>query len=427
MKLSSIYKQLSIALLLISTPLSATEIINTPGKYTITTDQEYDPTDPNTPFFQITVDDVTLEMQGSILRQANTNTQPGTDAIVVDPNLKNIIITKGILRNFSGSGIKVGDGCQNIHINEINIHNCDAGGIMLEGETTGTGIANGTINSCFVTSCTGVDGNSAIGLHMKACSGFTISNAEFSYHDAQTVASGFGILLESCTECLYTNIITSNNGGTGASAGIAVSESTNCHFQDVESHYNVSHDSTLSGSLSGFLVDQSTNIECDNCRSRYNSNAVGTCYGFYAHDGEFNFFNDCIAEFNSGTAKAAGFTFSNETKSSINQSKSKKNDASGESSNAYGIWLNGTSNDACIIDGNIVTNHTSGSTSYGIRDDRNPSTNLITRNYAFNHTTNYSVTYPMLVSLPVLSCRISTMPGLPSNSGGIIDNISVVP
>lgn len=80
-------------------------VIRKPGVYELCKDVGYLP-NGNSPAIRITVDNVTLDLNGFTLSQKNGNF--GVDGIVVDPGLTNIVIKNGTVRDFQESGIRVG-------------------------------------------------------------------------------------------------------------------------------------------------------------------------------------------------------------------------------------------------------------------------------------------------------------------------------
>ena len=94
----------------------------------------------------------------------------------------------------------------------------------------------------------------------------------------------------------------------------------------------------------------------------------------------------------------------------------------------YGIYLEGLLNDKCHVSKNSIVGNNGSTTSRGIEDERNPSTNNIVRNSAFNNGTNYVVNYPTGITLPTLDGSLTdSLVGLPSLTAGELDNIDVNP
>ena len=79
-----------------------------------------------------------------------------------------------------------------------------------------------------------------------------------------------------------------------------------------------------------------------------------------------------------------------------------------------------------LIRNNTLVNNLGIAGSFGIKDERIPSTSVVINNYSFNSGTNYSITYTNGITLPIISGSLSANPpGLPSDAGGVLDNTSV--
>ena len=120
----------------------------------------------------------------------------------------------------------------------------------------------------------------------------------------------------------------------------------------------------------------------------------------------------------------AGYALINEAKSSIIRCFSRNNETT-VTGTSFGILLTGTC-DQCQVRENNLINNLGLSATFGIKDERIPSTSAVIKNYSFNNGTNFSITYTNGITLPIISGSLSANPpGLPSDAGGVLDNTSV--
>ena len=151
--------------------------------------------------------------------------------------------------------------------------------------------------------------------------------------------------------------------------------------------------------------------------------SAGQAAGYWLSNGSCNSLNDCLADDNSGYTWCAGLVLENENQSIIHNSRTQGNLSL--TGTAYSIYLLGNNNNACNIYKNQINNTTGALASFGIVDERTPSTSSVIKNQAFNNGTNYVVTYTTGVTLPVVSGKITGAPGLPSGASGLLDNIDI--
>jgi hypothetical protein len=405
--------------------LLSTFVIDVPGTYKIPNDLSLTATGTGGSVILINASDVKIDFQNNVVQLSNP-TVPTIDGIVINVNLSNIFIHNVSIQNISGSGIHVLDGCSNITIQDCAIQNCYGAGIFFDGLSSGTGIKASTIKTCRISTCTGAAGAPAYGIRLVQCSTSQINNCDAAYNDASTTTSGYGIYLESCSNCVVQKSTAMFNGGTGRVAGVALITSYTCLLDETTAFNNINRDFGNSGNAAGFLLNQSYSNVCYRCKSSGNRNSKTSGFGFLAQTGQENVFQECIAEHNSGGTVAAGLQLDGETKSSVLDCKS-KNQATTISGTAYGIFL--TNNcDKCFVRGNTLTSNIGISSSFGIKDGRASSTSVVISNYGFNNGTNFSVTYPGTITLPILTGSLSNiLTGLPALTAAAIDNISINP
>jgi Right handed beta helix region len=407
---------------------SISDTIDTPGIYKYRATVIADPTDSNDAVITIATSDVVFDLDGYLLTQNPLNGTPGLTGVLIKEGLSNIAIRNGRIDNVTGYGIKISDGCHKIKIDNMVISNCDQGGILLDGIASGTGVDSFLMHDSVVVSCTGANGSPAFGIKVDHASAIGIYDSFFNDSDAMTTSSGYGVWLESCSCAQFIRCVTTNNGGNDLGLGFAAINSINLCFQDCLALHNIAHGSATDSLGAGFYFDNCSKSVCLSCKCIETLNEKGQAVGFFAQSGIADLFEDCIAEANSGGSLAAGFYFAGEDSSAVIKSRSMSNEATAGSSIGYGIYLQGNQNNKCYIRENEIVGNTGVSSSYGIKEERNPSVSNITRNSAFNNGTNFAIDYPNGIILPVLDGSLSnSLVGLPSHTPGELDNIDIDP
>lgn len=398
--------------------------ITSEGEYFLSSDHIFDPSNQTSSAFVIDADNVTFNLNGYFIIQ--TNQKPTVDAIIVNPNRSNVIIKNGTIKNFSGSGIRVKDGNSSITIANTALTNCKTSGIFFDGNTSGTGIKNSLIYNCTITSCTGASGNPAYGLRIVNGNNITVEDTLIVGCDAASTSSGYGVRIESSTGCECSRCKSTLNGGFKESAGFSLLLSNDCLLKECISTQNSGRDTSVSSTSCGFLLDQCNKTLVFKSQSIANNSLSSGTIGFCARSGSRNIFEDCFSQVNTGSSYAAGFELSAETKSYIVKSTSRGNKTITSGIGAGIVLSNACSN--CYLKDNALINNSGIAASYGIIDYRSPSTSLIVNNYAFNNGTNFSVTYATGILLPLVSGSLSQpLPGMPTQVGGILDNLSLTP
>lgn len=397
-------------------------LIDQPGFYTYGGDVFFDPQDPNDNGVLITASNVTLDLQDHTISQTVSNTIPGLDAIFISPNLTNIKIRNGTITNVTGRGIYVGDGCSGVYIENLILTSCQATGVLFDGSQTGSGIINGKIKKSIITSCTGVNGNPAYGLRMIETSNIIIYDSIFNSNDALITSSGYGVILESCSNCEFDSCKFNANGGNQLGIGAALINSDDCTFANCVAIENISHSAVSSSTACGFLFDSSRATACSLCKSVDNSNVNATGIGFMTLNGSGNSFVNCVAENNSGLF-AAGFLFTGtEASDALLNSESVANIGSFIGGISYGVLINGPQ--GCAIADNVFSANI-GAQGYGLVDTTTDTNNYIASNLSYaNTTTGYSV-FRTTGTFPVAYASVGNFTGIIDVSRYV--NIAIVP
>lgn len=385
-------------------------VINQPGFYTFGS-IEADPTDPNDSIVCIQASDVVLDLSHGVFNQLSSNTMPGFNGVVVDSDLHNITIQNGTFNGLTGIAIKIGDGCSDIVVKDIEIFNSMTSGMVWAGSAINT-INDGSITNCFISSCTGTGGNPAYGLRLIYCDNVTVQNCTFNNNDASTISSGFGASAEFCTTCKFLACDAHSNGGDSLAVGISLS---NCQWTLVKgcNVLNTVARNAEGGKADGFLMDTCSFTSINNCFAIHNSNSVNEAYGFEAINGSDNTCVLCEARNNVGGTLAAGFGLNGtESGSSIFKCKSRQNDG-GVAGVGYGILANGA--DHCDIYYNQLSNN-KGLTGFGATDATTDSTNLYAGNVAFNNTTAGFDVPKTVGAFPVATAAVSDFSAITGTS-----------
>ncbi|MBI2774411.1 right-handed parallel beta-helix repeat-containing protein [Candidatus Dependentiae bacterium] len=381
---------------------SVCSIISSPGNYLYAADNVGFPTDPNDALVCVQVSDVVVDLGGHAFTQDPSNFVDGFSGVVISPNVTNVIIKNGSIRNLTGFGIIIGEGCSNIRIENIDVDTCNSGGIQMNGVSINT-IKDTVIDTCLVSSCTGDGLSTAYGIRVSNGDNISIKNCTVKGNDGGTVNSGFGISLESCNSCRIEDTISHGNGGNLLGIGISIFQ---CQWTIINNCTVLNTIARASSSKAcGFLINQSTHTTVSNGIVKHTNNSLGDTYGYQLIDGSDNLCVLCQARNNTGATSAAGFYMSGtESKSSLFKCKSRVNDG-GVAGIGYGILINGPQN--CDIWYNQVIANT-GNTGFGLTDTTSDSNNLIAGNLAFQNTTSgYDVTQTLPRVFPVATASVA--------------------
>lgn len=340
-----------------------------------------DPTDTDDSLICIRSSNVELDLGDGIYSQVNGNNVAGFNGITIDSGFTNITIKNGTFNRFTGIGISTADNNSDITLENIEIINTAAGGILFNG-TSMSPITDCKIKNCIVEKCNGVGGGVAYGLRLIECNNINLQDSSFNNNDAGTSNSGFGASIEFCSNVRFINCSAEQNGGNLLATGFSSSNSDWTLFENCKVINTVARNA--SGRAVGYLFDTSNFSSALSCQATHNSNLVGKGYGFEISDGSDNICLNCLSRNNVGSITAAGFILQGtETGSSIFRCISRSNDG-GVAGNGYGILINGPGN--CDIWYNQLVDN-KGLIGVGLADTTTNSTNLYSGNVAFNNTT----------------------------------------
>jgi len=405
---------------------TVTDVIDKPGIYKYRTTVIAQPTDPNDSVITIASSNVVLDLDGYLLMQHPLVTTTGFSGIVINEGLSNIAIRNGRIDNFTGNGIKVSDGCHKIKVENMVISNCDAGGILIDGLASGTGVDSFLMNDTLLLSSTGFNDKPAYGLKAENATAIGIYDCFFNDNDTVTTSSGFGVYMNSCACIQFIRCVFTDNGGTDFGIGCYISNSMNICLQGCLALHNIAR--ATNSVAAGYYFDNCKKAVCLSCKCIETVNSVGESVGFFSKSGTANLFQNCISEANDGGSIGAGFHLNGETDTVIINSRSIDNEGVDTSGAGYGIYLEGAFNDKCHLSKNNLIGNKGGTKSRGIEDERNPSTSNVVRNSAFNNGTNFVINYPAGITLPTIEGSLSNnLIGLPTLTAGELENIDINP
>lgn len=381
---------------------SVCSVIDLAGNYEYGADNIMSPTDPDDAIVCVTTSNMVVDLGEHVFAQEIGNDVGGFNGVVVSPNLKNITIRNGNIGRLTGAGILIGEGCENVVIENIQVKECPAGGIVLAG-TTMEMIKDGSIIDCLVISCTGNGGAPAYGIRLVECDNFVVKNCTLQDNDAGTVASGFGLSLESCDSCKIINCSAQGNGGNLLGAGISLFQCRWTIMRNCNSINTIARSSSASSKAVGFLINDCDHTTITDCIVKHSNSSLAQAFGFELIDGSDNACILCNSRNNSGATLAAGFALNGtESETALMKCMSRIN-SGGVAGTGYGIYINGPQN--CDIWNNQLVGNT-GLIGVGLKDTTTDTTNLIAGNVSFRNTTTAFEVNRTSGSLPVLFATV---------------------
>ncbi|HEX2977589.1 MAG TPA: right-handed parallel beta-helix repeat-containing protein [Candidatus Babeliales bacterium] len=402
---------------------SVSIVYDTPGHFLYGGGYTAVPTDPNDAMFVLAASNLVIDLGGNVFSQDPSSLGvPGFKGFVIAPGVQNVTIQNGIIAGFTGTGIFVSDGCDQIFFNNVTSAFCTDAGIAMVGTTSG--ITNVKIQNCFVNDVLSSDGAAAHGISCINAERIAIQDCIFEISSLVPSATGAGIYLENVGGFQLERCQSVQQTASQLSAGILCK---NCNV-GIMNECIVYSSSTISGDGSdvaaGYFLDGCTRTILSGCQSAFSLASTGTCHAFFSQNGQKNSFNGCLGQSNIGFAGACGIHLVNELKTTIQNTVIRETIST--TGTANGIKLgDGSAN--CYIHGNTVLD-TEGVYSFGIADSAVNSSSLFTHNVSFNNVVNFAINYAGGVTLPVIEGSLSSStPGLPTNTGGLLDNVGVNP
>lgn len=414
MKLHSILLSLLCA---VQISITATENISVPGLYVFGGDVIDSLNNPGTTLIHISADHVTIDLSGHLMYQDGISSDTTSIGILIDPGLIDVTIKNGIIGPINGTGIIISPGCYDIVFSNVTVNDCVAGGVAALG--TPTEPIDGITFSKSSCLSSGTLGNSFVaGFYAQNTQNIFAEDCYFSRNNGGN-EPGYGVYCTACSTLDFAECRMGNNRGSSA-AGVYFSNVTDARLDKCTMLRNGTSSNNSDSFGYGILIENSNSIMMLNSTLAASYSINGIASNIVSRASSNIGFLNCMSIAATGNSFAAGFSISNGSACAIINSIVQGTRAI--SGPAYGIQYNDIS--AGYLRSNTVLN-TVGNPAYGIIDTTVPSTSLIAENYAFNNFTNYLVTYTDTITLPVVDGGFSGLTSLPSNAGGMLDNVSI--
>ena len=356
--------------------------INSPGTYGFTFLGPLEPQIYNDSLITINSSDVVVDLKNCSFSQTGTLT--GFNGIKINPYLSNIVIKNGCMKDLTGKGIYISDGCSEIQIEKMIINSCDAGGIYCDGSTYGC--AGLSITESSISTCTGLDYGPAYGLYVKNASNVNITRSYFTYNNSKG-SPAYAAYLENCDSCHFINAVFGYNSGTPLGVGVYMKNCTDSQFLYCSGSYNYLTDNLSTSSAIGFVFDGTSGSGITQSVAVKNGALVGNGIGYKILNGSNNLFKECDAQGNSGSNTGAGYVLSgSEDSTHILESYSLSNVGG---SAGYGILIDGATN--CTILDNRLNNHSGAVAGVAYLDTSTSNGNVIKHNLYYHNSTQADV------------------------------------
>ncbi len=434
--------------------LTGTYSISNPGTYVLSDDI---PSTASTgQVISITASNVILDFSGRSIILLSGSGNP-INGITIAPNLSNIVIRNGVISSMNGHGILIGSGCLNISCEDLKINGCTTSGITFAGTSTAP-LSGCSMENCQIRQCNGGI-NATYGVKLSYCDFFTAKTCSFNSNVASgTSLNCYGFYAISSKGGTLCQSDAQGNTATALAAGFYLDAGcSNFLFQNCTAKLQSSTATTNIGKAYGFYETTNTNNRFESCISA-NNTAYAFAAGFYTQNCSYNYwlqctaqnnvitgatgatggfgficdtatcegniFDQCTAIGNKGsttlTSVGCGFLLDNSVCCTIKNCFSQAND--GTSGTGVGIYLK-TGAVRCFLQNNTIIANTSSviSKAYGIWDASNPSTTLMTGNFAFGNrdetaaptNQNYVASYALSTAVqsnPKNSLKVLTAP-----------------
>ena len=420
--------------------LTGTYVITSPGTYALSDDIPSIATSGQV--ISITASNVILDFSGQNISLGTGSGNP-INCITIAPGLSNILIRNGVISTMNGNGISVGSGCLNVRLEDLEINGCTLSGVNFAG-ISGASISGCSMENCQIRQCNG--GTSpTYGAKLSYCDFFTAKNCSFNSNVASTASLNcYGFYAINSRGGTIIQSDARGNTATLIASGFYLDTGcSNFLFQNCTAKLNSSTATTNVGKAYGFYETTNTNNRFENCTSANNS-AYAFVAGFYTQNCSYNYWFSCTAQNNlitgtTGTTGAfgfasdtatckgniydqctsfgntgstdtaslgCGFSLNNSTCCTIKNSFSQANN--GGSGTGIGIYIQTGATCCCVQNNTIIANTSSTlAKAYGIWDTSNPSTTLMTGNFAFANrdstasptNQNYIATYSLTTAV----------------------------
>jgi hypothetical protein len=413
-------------------------IISQPGRYLLGDNITSTPSTPGDNIINITSSDVVLDFDGKFISQANATAN--ISGIVINPNLNDIVIQNGVIRNVTGTGLTLTSTDLRVRLVNMVFENCTTAGMSATG-TVGA-ITDLEIRQCrFLGCCSGASAGTNV-LALQTCNRVMINDCIIANSLSTSNTSLSCIALTSCSMCDVINVTIQNNSVSGANSltGIQESGTSLCNYSNITIR-NPTASNTINGFLGslgpinnsysncsiignqatalfqGFKITGTNNVffRCKVIGNTVaNTTAAATNACFFPESSQ-SIYLDCIGSTLSvqGGANASSFGFNANTGIDMIYSRciASNNTSNSTGGIASGFITNTTNSTHAVIDC-LFSSNVGITTSSGANDVLGQATshNLYTRNVAFNNSTNQNNQFLNLAG------GSRTLPGAPATA-----------
>ncbi|HEX2977585.1 MAG TPA: right-handed parallel beta-helix repeat-containing protein [Candidatus Babeliales bacterium] len=342
----------------------------------------------------ITSSDVVLDLGGYVISQANGTANVA--GIVVNPNLSDIVIRNGTIRNVTGTGISLVATDSRIRIANVIFENCATSGLAGDGSlgalsdielsqcrfygcsTTGTAIISfRSVNRSSITDCV-IDGTVNITslncIQLLACSSCRLNAITIQNVSSTGALNGVFVTAGSLYNSYSNSMITNCSGVpfNGFNSADAVSIFNNCSV--------VGNRCVVISGLQPCFFLTGTNCLVTQCRAIGNSSSTGNFAGF-ATTNQNNIFLDCVS---SGLASSVVVNYSTAGAPQTIIGRCVGSNSAGTSL-AIGLSADNIATRCTVFD--CLFSRNIGVSGIGVNDVVNTTGSLYYRNVAFNNST----------------------------------------
>ncbi len=320
-------------------PINAmARVIRTPGLYSLGRDVFVAPTSP-IEIIRIEADNVVLDLCNHLVVQSNAF--PDVCGIMIAPNVRNVTVKNGTIRNVSDTGIVVNEGCSEITIKNITFESCGKRAASF------LGAVMNPIKTVMFEKFTALNSSkNALAdsvIFMQNSQETTISKGRIerngdASHDLMVVR------MDNVDNANVKNIhVTANVAGSNMMA-YCLSAVNRTTFSKCTARQNSAV--SAAGDCVGFELQANTsclNNMFDSCETIENTAmmAGGTCTGFrVGMNNDDNTFQSCTASRNNSDGTCEGFNLTNCSNNVVTKSTAQEQRSA--TANAVGICL-----DAC--------------------------------------------------------------------------------
>lgn len=327
-----------IGALLYAAPTSAaTQNISAPGLYALAADIVGNDATANTGTITINASNITLDLNGHTVSQGS-GISANVHGIECAAGVHDVVIKNGIIRDVSGNGIRINDGCANITLDNLTIIDCASGHIL----ASGSGVSE--ITGLIIQHCSFTETGTSIPdmlITLTQCNSVLLDEIVIQDISSQSDTLS-ALLINDCSGIRITNCII-NGISVGSFAGITISSSVNTALVNCA----VQNSQANNDSCIGYVIQNGSNGTALTGCTAHDLNATTSateCAGFTCDDTTGCTFSQCSVRSVIATAPNAiayGFKITDSNHVVQKQCSASLVQTTGSATIAYGIlWSN---------------------------------------------------------------------------------------